>query len=38
MYELDDDYLTEWIKAEYEVARWWPTVEDVTTMPIIEEG
>ncbi len=29
---IDEDYLTRWIEAEYEVAGWWPLVEDVATL------
>jgi len=36
MYELDEDYLTAWIKAECEVMGWRPKVEDVATIPMIE--
>lgn len=36
--ELDEDYLTKWIEAEYEVMGWWSEVEDVAVKPLIKEG
>ncbi len=38
--ELDEDYMTKWIKAEYEVMGWWPKVykvEDVAIEPLIKD-
>jgi len=35
--ELDKDYLTRWIEAEYEVMGWWPKVKDVAVEPLIKE-